>query len=56
MYKEDGTILGIGAIGSQTARIESIFEKAGWKAYITGDYIGKYPRAMIDKFMGAVVS
>lgn len=47
----ESALMGIGAIGSQTARIESIFEKAGWKAYITGDYIGKYPRAMIDKFM-----
>lgn len=47
----DSGLIGIGAIGSQTARMESIFKKAGWTAYIVGDYIGKYPRKMIDKFM-----
>lgn len=29
-------------IMSHVIRMESIFSHAGWKAYIEGDYIGKY--------------
>ena len=38
----DFGLTGIGAIMSHVVRMESIFSHAGWKAYIEGDYIGKY--------------
>ena len=47
----DSGLTGIGAIMSTAARFESIFKSAGWKAYVEGEYLGKYSREMLSKYL-----
>ena len=47
----DSHLSGIGAIMSTVARYDSIFKPAGWKAYVAGGRLGKYPREMLDKYL-----
>lgn len=44
-------LTGIGAIMSTAARYESIFKSVGWKTYVEGDYLGKYSREMLNKYL-----
>ena len=47
----DSGLTGIGAIMSHVVRMESIFSHAGWKAYIEGDYIGKYSSRFVRSYL-----
>jgi hypothetical protein len=47
----DFGLTGIGAIMSHVVRMESFFSQASWKAYIEGDYIGKYSSKFVRSYL-----
>lgn len=47
----DSGLTGIGAIMSTAARYESIFKSVGWKTFVEGEYLGKYSREMLSKYL-----
>jgi hypothetical protein len=47
----DSGLTGIGAIMSHVVRMESFFSQASWKAYIEGDYIGKYSSKFVRSYL-----